>query len=222
MSLRIGYDGEPIMEEFDDLADVSYADSIADVGAFMPRRRGGGRVVTPGRSTRVPARGALPGQVMAPAQGYGYGGYNLPYGAAVPAGRLIPNVPGAPAIGIRLQPLGFPVTSFTATSGTALAATSRPQRPFKPKRLVCDVGRTGTTSNGLVTVTELSIGTNNQFVSRQPIGIGAFAPGAFDTNMELAASTTALDITVGFAVTVAPTMTDRIDIATTLMGESIG
>lgn len=143
-------------------------------------------------------------------------------GRGMDARRLIPRVPGAPAVGLRLQPLGFPTATFTATSGTFLPVTSRPQRPFKGKRLVVDLARTGTTSTGLIQVTEISIGTNNQSVSRNPMGAGSFSPLAYDTNMELAACTTALDITVGYSNSVVPTSPDKIDIATTIFGEAVG
>lgn len=185
----------------DELGDVELLDDLADVGA-LPRR---------GRA--MPQRG-----------GYGYPGQRGGYGAGrgYPARRLLPQIPGAPAVGIRLQPLGFGTTSFTATSGTALPVTTRPQRPFKAKRLVVDIARTGASATGLVTVTTLNIGTNNQFVSSGAIGAAAFAATAFDVNMELAACTTALDITVGYAISVAPVMTDRVDIATTMFGEAVG
>lgn len=182
-------------EIFDDLADVGVLPSQYRQPAYM-------------RASR-PHWGAVP-----------RGGYGIQRG--LPAGRLIPRVPGAPAIGLRLQPMGFPVTTFTATSGTALSAVQRPQRPFKPKRLVVDIARNGTTATGLVSVAGLFIGTNNQFVSLGAIGAGAFAPGAYDTNMELCASTTALDITVQYALSNAPTMTDTVVVGTTLIGEAVG
>jgi hypothetical protein len=144
-----------------------------------------------------------------------------PYGG-IPMPRIMPSIPGAPAIGVKLQPLGFSTVTFTATSGTALAATTRPQKPFKGRRLVCDVARTGATSTGLVTVTSVTIGVNNQFVSTGPVGVGAFAATAFDCNVELSACSSALDINVNYAIAAAPTMTDTVAIATTLFGETVG
>lgn len=143
-------------------------------------------------------------------------------GPGIPSQRIIPTIPGAPAIGVKLQPLGFTTIAFTATSGTALGATTRPQKPCKGKRLVVDIARTGATATGLITVTSITVGVNNQLVSTQPVGAGAFAAGAFDTNVELSASSTALDIVVNYAISVAPTMTDRVDIATTLFCETVG
>jgi hypothetical protein len=184
--------------DYDDLGDVELIDDLADVGAMPRSRRGRSGFGRPGQ------RGGY-----GPARGY-------------PARRMIPQIPGAPAVGIRLQPLGFPTITFTATSGTALPTTTRPQRPFKAKRLVVDLARTGASATGLVSITALNIGTNNQFVSSGPIGAGAFAATAFDVNMELAACTTALDITVAYAILPAPTTTDTVSIATTMFGEAVG
>lgn len=185
------------------MGDVEMVDDLADVGAAPRRRRGRGRAMV--------RQGGYPGQRGGYGDGRGY-----------PVRRYIPTIPGAPAVGIRMQPLGFPTVSFILNSGTALSTTTRPQRPFKPKRLVVDISRTGVTSTGLISVTSLNIGTNNQFVSSAPIGAGAFAPTSFDTNMELAACTTALDITVGYSNTVVVTTTDRVDVATTMVGEAVG
>jgi len=198
MSLRMG-DYNLLQEVGLALGDPYYVDDMAGPYRMpmpMPMQRG-----VPGYPmTRPPAYGAQ----MLPVQ------------------RLVPRIPGAPAVGLRLQPLGFPVVTFTATSGTALTSTTRPQRPFKGKRLLISLARTGATATGLITITALNIGTNNQFVSSGPIGADAFAPNAFDVNLELAACTTALDITINFAVSAAPAMTDTIAVNATIIGEAIG
>lgn len=160
-----------------------------------------------------------------PYQGNVYGGaggmYGQPYGG-IPSARIIPSIPGAPAIGVKLQPLGFSAVAFTATSGTALTASTRPQKPFKGRRLVVELARTGATATGLVTITAILIGVNNQLVSTGSVSAGAFAAGAFDCNVELSACSSALDISVNYAISAAPTMTDRVDVGTTLFGETVG
>lgn len=140
----------------------------------------------------------------------------------IPSARIIPSIPGAPAIGVKLQPLGFEDVVFTATSGTALPATTRPQKPFKGRRLVVEIARTGATATSLVKVTSLTVGTNNQFVSTSPTSAGAFAGGNFDVNVELSACTSALDMAVNYSIRTAPTMTDTIEVGTTLFGETVG
>lgn len=157
-----------------------------------------------------------------PYQPYGYGApANMPY-QGIPSGRIMPTIPGAPAIGVKLQPLGFSTVAFLAASGTALTATTRPQKPFKGRRLVVDIARTGASATGLVTIASILVGVNNQLVSTGPVGAGAFAATAFDCNVELSACSSALDISVNYAISAAPTMTDRVDIATTLFGETVG
>lgn len=143
-------------------------------------------------------------------------------GPGIPSARIIPTIPGAPALGVKLQPLGFNTVTFTATSGTALAATTRPQKPFKGRRLVVDIARTGTTATGLVSIASVTVGVNNQFVSTGAVGAGAFAATAFDCNVEFSACSTALDLTVNYTIATAPTMTDTVAIATTLFGETVG
>jgi hypothetical protein len=143
-------------------------------------------------------------------------------GPGIPSQRIIPTIPGAPAIGVKLQPLGFTTVAFTATSGTALPAVTRPQKPFKGKRLVVDIARTGASATGLITITSITIGVNNQLVSTNAIGAGAFAAGSFDTNVELSACSSALDINVNYAISAAPAGADRVDIATSLFGETVG
>jgi hypothetical protein len=140
----------------------------------------------------------------------------------IPSRRIMPTIPGAPALGAKLQPLGFTTVTFGAATGTALAATTRPQKPFKGRRLVVDIARTGTTATGLVTVTSITVGVNNQLVSTGAVGAGAFAATAFDCNVSLSACSSALDIAVNYAISAAPTMTDVVNIATTLFGETVG
>lgn len=184
------------------LGDAEWASDLADVGATFRQ------VPVPGMSPYrpFPPPPAMPG-----------------YGASVmPVRRLLPTIPGAPKIGLRLQPLGFPTVIFTATSGVTLSAQTRPQRPFKGKRVVVDLARTGTTATGLIGVTSLNIGTNNQFVSTGAIPASMFAGASFDTNVELAACSTALDITIAFQTSTAPTTTDTIAVQAGLIGESIG
>lgn len=185
---------------FDDIADVVGAPYFGGYRGLPPAR------MAPPVMFRPPA----------PPPRYMQGNFGIP------AGRIMPSIPGAPAIGVKLQPLGFNAITFTATSGLALPATTRPQKPFKGKRLVSEIARTGASATGLVTVTSLTIGVNNQFVSTGAVSAGAFAPGAFDTNVELSACSTALDITVNYGITAAPAMADVVNVGTTLFGETVG
>ncbi len=145
-----------------------------------------------------------------------------PQARGVSARSLIPQVPGVPSVGVRLQPLGLGATAFTATSGTILALSASPQRPFKGQRLILDITRTGASSTGLVTVTRLDVGTDNQLVGSGAIGSSAFAATAFDANLALAPATPGVNITVQLNISAAPTMTDRVDISGTIFGTTVG
>ncbi len=135
---------------------------------------------------------------------------------------MIPNVPGVPAPGMRLQPLGLGATAFTASSGTTLQLTGNPQRPFKGQRLVIDITRTGTTATGLVTISRLDIGTANQLVSSGALSAAAFAPTAFDCNIKLDPATPGISITLVLNISVAPGSSDRVDVGGTIFGTAIG
>lgn len=163
----------------------------------------------------VPRRGGGRGR-RGGGRGRGGGGHGFD------SRKLVPRIPGVPASGARLQPLGFGSSSFTATSGSIIALQAQPQRPFKGQRLVIDLTRTGATATGLVTITRLDVGTANQLVSSGALSASAFAATAFDVNLQLDPATPGILITVQFANSVVPTAPDRIDFSATLFGTAIG
>jgi hypothetical protein len=136
--------------------------------------------------------------------------------------KLVPRVPGAPAVGVGLQPMPLGTVQFTQTSGTLLQVSVTPQRPFKGQRLVIAEGRSGTTG-GIVNLLRLEIGTYNQLVSSQAgVPVAAFANNSFDTNMLLQPATPGVNITLLFQITSAPTGTDSVTISAALWGTVIG
>lgn len=188
-----GYDDD----YFDDLGALQ-------MGAPFAMPFGGGRPMAPQRYAQSPQRYAPSPRTVVPRQ------------------YLIPQNPGVPRPGLKLQPLGLSSISFTATSGTALNMTASPQRPFKAKRLIIDFTRSGATATGLVTVTSINVGTDNQLVGSGPLPAAAFAVTAFDANIEFAPATPGIEVSVGVSITAAPTMTDTIDVAGALFGTSLG
>lgn len=185
------------MSYFDDLSDLD----LADIGALELADYVGARGRR-GRGRR--GRGGRPGR------------------PSIPRNVLVPKTPGVPMPGARLQPLGFGSTAFTATSGTLLQLQAQPQRPFLGQRLVVDLTRTGVSATGLVTISRVDVGTDNQLVSSGAISAAAFAATAFDVNVKFAPATPGVLITLQFNITAAPTMTDRVDIGATLFGTSVG
>lgn len=140
----------------------------------------------------------------------------------VPRSYLYPQNPGAPQVGLKLQPLGLGQVAFTATSGTLLNLAASPQRAFKAKRLIVDITRTGTSATGLVTVNAVNVGVDNQLAGSGPLAAAAFAATAFDANIEFAPATPGITITVQLAITAAPTMTDVVNAAGVMFGASYG
>lgn len=185
---------------FDDLADVGDDLDLADVG-WNPFRR---RRKAPARraAARAPSAARMPTR-------------------AVPAARLLPQIPGVPARGLGEQPLGFGATAFTATSGTLLTLTASPQRPFRGRRLIIDITRTGASATGLVTVTRLDVGVDNQLPGSGSIAAASFAANAVGVNLDLDPATPGVNVTLQLNISAAPTMTDRVDVAATLIGETV-
>lgn len=134
------------------------------------------------------------------------------------ARQLAQPMAGVPKPGPRIEPVGFPVVSFTNTSGTAITVTTRPQKPFKGSRLVLDIARTGPTATGLITVAQLLVGSRNVLVNANPIGAGAFAPNAFGVELLMDEAVPGIDLTLELQTSVAPGVGDRIDVSATIMG----
>jgi hypothetical protein len=114
----------------------------------------------------------------------------------------------------------FPAGTFTAAV-TTLSLPQGPQKPFVGRRLVIDFGRVGTTSTGLVTITNLAVGVDPQFVATGSVPANAFSPTAVGTRLEMDASEPGITITMQLAVAPAPTMTDTIAVSAALIGPAV-
>jgi hypothetical protein len=141
---------------------------------------------------------------------------------SVPRAQLVPQVPGVPDAGLRLQPLGLGATAFTATSGTILPLSAQPQKPFQAQRLIVDVTRTGASATGLVTVTRIDIGADNMLAGSNPLPISMFSATSVDCNIRFAPATPGITVAVQLAISAAPTMTDRVDLSGAMLGTTYG
>lgn len=135
--------------------------------------------------------------------------------------RTMPAVPGVPAMDAAVLPLGFPLYTFNATSGTALTQTVNPQSPFRGRRFVISIGRNGASATGLITVASVRIGTREIIVSDGPVPADAFAPNAYDTDLLLPPVQPGSVIRVQLLASSAPTGTDSITVSVALIGSSI-
>jgi len=152
-------------------------------------------------------------------------GYQQPAGyagTAVPYRRIMPQIPGVPALGFRDQAVGLGSDQFNASSAASLQLVGSPGRPFKGRRLLTDVTRTGTSATGLMTLTKFQIGDSNQLNGQQPLLFNAYGPTSFGVDHQLSACAPALPIILEVAITALPTMSDTVDIAAQINGETIG
>lgn len=128
---------------------------------------------------------------------------------------------GAPSRGLNLQPLGLGTVTFNVTSGLILNLTGSPQRMFRGQRLVVDLSRTGTTATGLISVTRIDVGVDNQMVSTQGVPAAMYGATAIDTNVRFDDCGPGISVTVQVTNTVAPGGTDRIDVAGAVQGTTL-
>ena len=136
--------------------------------------------------------------------------------------RIVQQIPGVQSPEGRGQPLGLGATAFTATSGNALQLTGLPQKPFQAQRLILDSTRTGTTATGLVTVSAISVGTDNQLAGQAALALSAFASIAVDANILFTPAGAGISIGVSLNISIAPTTTDRVDVAGVMFGSTLG
>ena len=144
-------------------------------------------------------------------------------GRSMSARRLIPSTPGVPNRGLREQPLPLGSTSFTASSGTSLLLSASPARPFRGRRLILDAVKTGTTG-GLVSITALNVGADNQLPvpSGTAMPAAAFAANAVGVNLDMDPAGPGVGVTCQLAISSAPTMTDTVDCSALIIGSTVG
>lgn len=136
--------------------------------------------------------------------------------------RIVQQIPGVSNPTGRGQPLGLGSTAFTATSGNALQLTGLPQKPFQAQRLILDSTRTGATATGLVTVSAISVGTDNQLAGQASLSISAFSSIAVDANILFTPAGAGISIGVSLNISIAPTTTDRVDVSGMMFGSTLG
>lgn len=137
--------------------------------------------------------------------------------------QLEPDINSAPAPrGPAYLPLGFPIITFTATSGTLLEATVQPQTLFQGRRVVVELVRTGATATGIVLMRNLTVGMKPINVSRNGVSVLAFAQNAFETDLLIPPAAIGNDITIQLQlVGTALVMTDNIIVAMSMIGKGV-
>jgi hypothetical protein len=139
------------------------------------------------------------------------------------AGRRPKRHRGHVSLWKRLQPLGLGFATFSATSGASLALTAQPQKLFKPKRLILDIARNGTSSTGAIVVTSINIGADNMLVTSgavSPIPAAMFQNTGVDLNMQFSICTPGITVQVGLQCVTLPTSTDTIVVSGAMSGSA--
>ncbi len=138
------------------------------------------------------------------------------------AKALVPRTPGVPKPGFREFPLGFEPVQFTNTSALTLNLVAEPQRPHKGTRLVLDIVRSAAGAGGLITVSTLLVGQNNQLQSAEPIIAAAFDVDATYVQLSLDPAGPGLRVIVGITCSAQPGVGETVDVGGALWGSAIG
>lgn len=165
-----------------------------------------------------------PQQFRAPGLPHGFpGNYPMPPSAQpFPINQLVPAIPGVAQRGGRVQMLGFTNGTFTAASGTAIVVRATPQRPIRGGRVFGSFARVGATATGLLTLSQLIVGTDGQLLSGDPISFDILAPTSFGVGVNLTPAVVGTVIQATVNVSAAPTMTDTIPFNMTIVGPALG
>lgn len=140
----------------------------------------------------------------------------------VPLAMVQPAVPGVSQRGGRVQPLGFTPGRFTATTDTQLDVTATPQRPVRGGRLVGTYSRIGTTATGLLFLNSLTVGTDGQLLSADPIGFDMLAPNSFGVGVNFSPASVGNQLVGQVAISDLPASEDSVPFSLSLWGLTVG
>jgi hypothetical protein len=137
--------------------------------------------------------------------------------------------------GIALPRQGMEMLTFVADSnggifdtsniGALITFTARPQRPFRPERLVAFVSRVSDAVAGVPAGFVLSdgifVGTTLNQLTRGEFNIEVYGPTAFGVRMSLSEASPGIDITIKTRLTIAPTGTQAVGVSLQFLGRSL-
>lgn len=158
------------------------------------------------------------------------GPYKGPVGSMIPIppkppwrqSQVIPGV-NAPSTGKQYVPLVPSQNNglFTAAIFN-IEFAARPQRPFRPERLLVSVVRTGASATGRILSNGIFVGATLQSAQRGNIDIELIGTGSFfDTSLRLEAADTAMDIALPCTLSSALAGADTIFVSAMWLGETI-
>jgi hypothetical protein len=141
-------------------------------------------------------------------------------GAAALKQRFAFKAPGVPAAGARRMPLGFSSFTFVNAGVTTFSFIALPQVPFKGRRLVIDIVRTGAAAIA-VRVDDIQVGTRSQMAGLLAISASVFVPGAFDVDLGMDQCTPGTQIAVNVSLSAGPAVGDNVTVTPTLIGDAL-
>jgi hypothetical protein len=139
----------------------------------------------------------------------------------MPMRQLESQIRGVPARGLRKTWLPLGALVFNAAGLATQNLIVQSQRPFRGTRLVFALSRTGATATGLMTLTQIVIGQDNQPAAQGAAPLDAFGPTAFDVDVDLDPTGPGINFTATIAISVLPGAADRVDVSGVLFGYNI-
>jgi hypothetical protein len=149
------------------------------------------------------------------------GGLSLATRSGPPA-SLRTYSPGAPQRRIGMYPAAFPLISFALADGVNVKSVQmNPQTAFRGKRPVFVVVRSGA-SAALTSplITQLLVGLVPVIITPDGIAAENFAPGAYDTNLQLPPTSPGVLYQLSMRLPVALTGTDTILVLGSIQGDA--
>lgn len=112
----------------------------------------------------------------------------------------LPAVPGTQAHGGRRLPLPFTQITFTNLSGTALSATARVQKPFRPSRLLVQAFRTPATLTQALTIRTIFDGIDPQQAGFGDMPVEGFQATVFDALTDFSPIVPGIDAQIDYRI----------------------
>jgi hypothetical protein len=113
----------------------------------------------------------------------------------------------------------------TTNIGALITFTARPQRPYRPERLVAFVSRTADAVAGVPAGFVLSdgifVGTALNQLTRGEFNIEVYGPTAFGVRMSLSEASPGIDITIKCRLTIPPVGTQAVGVSLQFLGRSL-
>ena len=113
-------------------------------------------------------------------------------------------------------PLGFGSFQFVNAGPTSAVLIAEPQRRGKPNRLTT-VKALSALATGLLTITDIKVGTLSQLVSNQSIPFDMFAPDAVGTELEIAEVGPGIQVALAISLSGALAVGETIDVTAALI-----